>query len=97
MSLMLIILYMVIIIADGVTFNNSGQISHSENSNNIKGSEVFGSFNHSPASPHYIGRIPSGFNDNLTDLGFAHATTNDGTFSRHLAVIHYDPTLDHVR
>jgi hypothetical protein len=97
MSLMLIILYMVVIIADRVTFNNSGQISHSENSNNIKGSEVSGSFNHSPAGPYYIGQIPNGSNDNLTDLGFAHATTNDGTFPRHLAVIHHNPTFDHVR
>jgi hypothetical protein len=100
---MLIILYMAVfnlnVIVDGVTFS---QISHRDNSNDISNSEISSSFNHSQAGPRDIIQVPNVFNDNLTDPGFAHATTNDGTFPRHLAVIHliqfhYDLTLDHIR
>jgi hypothetical protein len=67
---MLIIFFMVVInlkvIINGMTFNNSGQIIHNENSNNISNSDVSASFNHSLACPHDMGQALNGFKDNLT-------------------------------
>jgi hypothetical protein len=93
---MLIIFFMVVInlkvIVNGATFNNSGQIIHSENSNNISNSDVSASFNHSLARPRNMGQALNGFNDNLT----ADATTNNRKLPRHL-VIYCDLIVDHVR